>query len=123
MEIASFFTSFTTLICCALPFALVSLGFGAVVVSMVSAVPILVPLSQQKGWVFAAAGGILAVNAFFLFRSIKAPTADCNPGTLCDLKSSVSRAKKVLFWTSMGIYMVALFMAYLALPVFRFFGF
>ena len=41
------FASTSTLLCCALPILLVSLGLGAVVVSMASSLPFLVTLSQH----------------------------------------------------------------------------
>ena len=48
----SLFTSFGTLLCCALPSLLVLLGLGATVASFLSAVPWLVVLSRHKTWVF-----------------------------------------------------------------------
>ena len=44
------------MICCALPSLLVLLGFGTTVAAVVSAAPWLVVLSQNKIWVFLAAG-------------------------------------------------------------------
>ena len=49
----SLFTSFGTLLCCALPSLLVLLGLGATVASFLAAVPSLVTLSRHKDWVFA----------------------------------------------------------------------
>lgn len=42
-----------TLVCCALPILLVTLGMGASVAALVSAAPWLVTLSHYKGWMFA----------------------------------------------------------------------
>jgi hypothetical protein len=54
------FTSFGTLICCALPALFVALGMGAAVAGMVSAVPQLVWLSEHKQWVFGGSALMIA---------------------------------------------------------------
>lgn len=54
------FTSFGTLICCALPALFVALGMGAAVAGMVSAVPQLVWLSEHKLWVFGGSALMIA---------------------------------------------------------------
>lgn len=64
----SIFTSFGTLLCCALPSLLVALGAGAVVASAVSALPWLVFLSYHKGWVFIVAGMLIALNFALVYR-------------------------------------------------------
>jgi len=58
----SLFTSTGTLICCALPALLVSLGAGAVMAGLIEAVPQLVWLGKHKALVFAIAGVLLAVS-------------------------------------------------------------
>lgn len=57
------FASTGTLVCCALPILLVSLGAGATVAALTSALPILVTLSHYKLWVFGVSGLLLAVAA------------------------------------------------------------
>lgn len=42
-----------TLICCALPITLVSIGAGGVVASLVGSAPWLADLTRHKEWVFA----------------------------------------------------------------------
>jgi hypothetical protein len=54
------FTSFGTLICCALPALFVALGMGAAVAGMVAAVPQLVWLSEHKLWVFGGSALMIA---------------------------------------------------------------
>jgi hypothetical protein len=58
---AALFASSATLVCCALPAALVALGAGAVMAGLVSAAPQLIWLGQHKAWVFGFAGLLLAV--------------------------------------------------------------
>src|SRR5580698_8272829 len=58
----SLFSSFSTLICCALPSVLVLLGMGTTVASLLSAAPWLVGLSRHKIWTFSIAGTLIALT-------------------------------------------------------------
>lgn len=62
LSILSLFTSSGTLLCCALPFFLVSVGAGAVAAGLASNVPGLIWLSMHKVKVFLVAGAMLAIN-------------------------------------------------------------
>ena len=72
-SVASLFASSGTLVCCALPALLVSLGAGAVMSSLVSAVPQLVFLSDHKEALFTLAGVMLAASAVLQWRNRNAP--------------------------------------------------
>src|SRR6476646_9939298 len=63
----SLFTSFGTLLCCALPSLLVLLGLGATVASFLSAVPWLVTISRHKVWVFATSGLLVSGNLLYVY--------------------------------------------------------
>ncbi|WP_448581425.1 hypothetical protein, partial [Thermaurantiacus sp.] len=63
----SLFASASTLVCCALPALLVTLGLGAALAALVSAAPWLVSLSRWKAWLFAGSG-LLLLAAFLLHR-------------------------------------------------------
>src|SRR5262245_53761699 len=65
--------SSTTLVCCVLPAVLVSLGAGAAVVGLVSAVPQLIWLSEHKALVFGTAGALLAISGIVLWQARKLP--------------------------------------------------
>lgn len=71
-SLVSVFTSSGTLICCALPALLVSLGAGATLAGLVSTFPQLIWLSEHKLPVFGLAGlmllgaGVLQYRARFL---------------------------------------------------------
>src|SRR5579871_3757491 len=58
----SLFSSFSTLICCALPSVLVLLGMGTTVASLLLAAPWLVSLSRHKAWTFSIAGVLIAMS-------------------------------------------------------------
>lgn len=62
-----------TLVCCVLPAAMVSLGAGATLASLVSAVPALIWLSAHKALVFGVATIALLVAGGLLWRGRNAP--------------------------------------------------
>jgi len=65
--------STATLVCCVLPAVLVSLGAGATLVSLVTAFPQLVWLSERKGLVFGLAGALLIVAGAVLWWARRLP--------------------------------------------------
>ena len=103
-----------TLICCALPIVFVMLGLGATVAAISSSVPVLVTLSLHKGWVFAASAILLAASGWLLFRSGRECPAEPQLAALCDRTLLWNRR---IFWTSIAIWGVGFFAAYLALPL------
>ncbi|MFT5133031.1 MAG: mercuric ion transport protein [Gammaproteobacteria bacterium] len=77
-------TSTGTLLCCALPIMLVSLGMGAVVASMASNLPFLIGLSMHKAWVFLGSGILLLAGAWALYRPGRACPTDPELARLCN---------------------------------------
>ncbi|MCX7978956.1 MAG: hypothetical protein N2578_08130, partial [Bdellovibrionaceae bacterium] len=67
------FSSFSTLLCCALPSLMVVLGFGAVLSSLVSSLPILIWISEHKSVVFGVSSFILLLNGIWLWRQRNTP--------------------------------------------------
>lgn len=108
------FASTGTLICCALPILLVTLGFGATVAVLTSAFPFLIVLSQYKVWVFALSGALLAGMGWLLFRYPPACPADPKLAAVC---ARVRVWNRRLYWASVVIWSVGFFAAYLALPL------
>jgi hypothetical protein len=109
------FASSTTLICCALPILLVSLGLGAVSASLFANLPFLVTLAQYKAWMFAACGSVLALTAWLLFRPGRACPADPELAEQCE---KIHRWNIRFYWVSVGIWVLGFATAYLALPVY-----
>lgn len=66
-------TSSATLICCVLPAVLVSLGAGATLASLVTAIPQLVWLSEHKLVVFGIAGAMLLISGALLWNARRLP--------------------------------------------------
>lgn len=76
VTLLTLFTSSGTLICCALPITLVTLGFGPVVAGLTGAFPGLVVLSQHKVWVFAVSAVLLVFGGWLTYRRGRScPTA------------------------------------------------
>lgn len=106
--------SSTTLVCCALPIALVTFGFGAAVAALTSTVPHLVALSEHKAWLFGASAALMTATAWSLCRPGRACPAD--PVLAARCKRSM-RWNRQLLGVSVGIWMVGFLAAYLALPL------
>jgi hypothetical protein len=109
------FASTGTLLCCALPILLVSLGMGAVVAAMASNMPFLITLSSHKAWVFAGSGLLLLLGAWFLFRPGRACPTDPELAELCT-KAYTWNFR--LYWISVFIWCIGLFFAYIAEYIF-----
>lgn len=105
------FTSVGTLLCCALPIMLVSLGMGAVVAAMASNLPFLVTLSLYKVWMFAGSGLLLSLGGWLLYRPGRTCPTDPELAILC---TNAYIWNSRLYWTSVGIWCVGLFFAYIA---------
>lgn len=114
------FASSGTLVCCALPIILVTLGLGAAVASITSAFPFLVTLSQHKIWVFIFSGLMLILSGWLMYR----PGRTCPANTeLAEMCSRTQIWNRRVFWVSVAIWSTGFFAAYLALPLRVWLGF
>lgn len=114
VTIFTLFTTTGTLVCCALPIIFVTLGMGATVVAMTSSFPFLITLTQYKIWVFVFSAIMLTVSGWLMFR----------PGRACPTDEKLARAcntayqwNKRIYWSSVMIWSVGFFAAYLLLPI------
>ncbi len=108
------FTTTGTLVCCAIPIMLVTLGFGATVVAMTSVFPFLIVLSKYKLWVFAFSGLMLAFSSWFMRWTGRSCPADPQLAALCERTRKWNRR---IYWSSVGLWGIGFFAAYLALPL------
>lgn len=108
----SLFTSVGTLLCCALPALLVALGMGAALAGLVGAVPQIVWLSENKLGLFTIGAILLAAGGFLQWRARFEPCPlDPIQAAAC---TSARRSSKILYFVSLGIYLVGAFFAFLA---------
>lgn len=67
------FAGTSTLVCCAIPALLVTLGAGAALASLVSVFPQIVWLSENSGWVFGGGALMLALGGAAHWQQRHAP--------------------------------------------------
>ena len=91
----------------------VSLGLGSVIATTIEAAPWLMAIGRHKGAVFAAVGLMLAVN--YWLAIVRPRGMDCAPGEVCHIDSPTMRVTRVLFWTSVVVWAVAVSVTYAAL--------
>jgi hypothetical protein len=109
----SVFASGSTLVCCALPAMMVGLGAGAALSGLVSAVPQLVWLSEHKGLIFGAAGGLLAVSGLVQWQVRRSIACPPDPA----LAAACATTRDVSYWAwwgSVAIYAIGAFFAFVA---------
>lgn len=108
------FAATGTLICCALPIILVTLGMGATVAALTSSMPFLITLSQHKIWVFSASAVMLALSGWIVYRPGRACPVDPELGVLCDRTQIWNRR---IYWISVILWGLGFFAAFIALPL------
>lgn len=106
------FGSMSTLICCALPALLVSLGLGAVMAGLATNVPGLIWISENKLYVFVLAGFMLAGNGFLLWKNRNAP-CPIDP-KLRDACAKGRRFSKNMYFLSLAVFLTGAFFAFVA---------
>lgn len=103
-SMASLFASSSTLVCCAIPALLVTLGAGAALSSLVSVFPQIVWLSENKEALFALAGAMMLVSGALQWRNRIAPCP-----TAPALRDACLRTRKTslrLYWLSVLVLLV-----------------
>lgn len=111
------FSSFGTLLCCALPALLVSLGAGAAVIGLVSAVPQLVWLSEHKVGLFIFAGAMIALSGMLRWSNLNA-TCPADP----EMAKACRRLRRISAWVfyfSLAMYAMGIFFAFIAPQLMR----
>jgi hypothetical protein len=110
LETLTVLSSFSTLLCCALPALLVSIGAGAVLAGLVSALPQLVWISEHKIPVFAFAGLMLVLSGIYGYRNRHTPC----PTDPAQAKSCLRlrRLSARIFYISSIVYAIGFFFAF-----------
>lgn len=110
------FSSLSTLLCCALPALLVTLGLGASLASFLGSYPELIWFSEHKLLVFIFAGVMLAVTAIGRWQ-LKDRSCPLDP-ELAKLCARTKIISTLSFYGSLGIYALGFFFAFIAPYVF-----
>jgi hypothetical protein len=99
LAVATLAASSGTLVCCVLPAVMVSLGAGAALAGLVTAVPQLIWLSAHKALVFGTAGIMLVLSGAMLWQARSMP---------CPADPRLARACARLRWWSWASWGTAL---------------
>lgn len=113
------FASTGTLVCCALPIILVTLGFGSVVVAMTSSLPFLITLSQHKIAVFILSAVTLAVAGWVLYGRTTYCPADPEMARRC---AQAQRWNRRIWGLGLALWSVGFVAAFLSLPLRKWLG-
>jgi ribose/xylose/arabinose/galactoside ABC-type transport system permease subunit len=110
------FSSTGTLLCCALPTLLVSLGLGAVMAGLATHVPGLIWVSEHKIEVFIFAGTMLTLNGLLIWTQRNAP-CPVDP-KLRDSCIKGRRFSRNIYYISLLIFAIGFFFAFVASKIF-----
>jgi len=110
------FTSSSTLICCALPIILVTLGLGAVSATLFETLPFLVTLTKYKIWMFFGSLALLALGGWALYRPNRYCPTDPDLAAKCE---AAHRWNRRIWKASIIIWAVGFCAAYLSLPLYE----
>lgn len=103
LSLLTLFASTGTLVCCVLPAAMVSIGAGAALAGLVTAIPQLVWLSAHKPLVFGVAAVLLALSGVMLWRARRLP---------CPLDPGLARTcARLRIWSSLTWVLAAVVVA------------
>lgn len=102
VALGTLLASGATLVCCVLPAFMVAIGAGATLVSLISAFPQLVWLSEHKVLVFAIAALMLLGGGVMIWRARSAPCpADPQAARSC---MRLRRTSAVLYFVALGAF-------------------
>jgi len=108
------FGSSGTLICCALPIILVTLGAGATVAALTSELPFLMTLSANKGWVFLGSGLLLTLAVVVEWRPGRVCSAEPGMGAACQASRVWNRR---ILLVSVSLWLIGFFFAFMLFPL------
>jgi len=103
-----------TLLCCALPLLLITLGLGGTVAFLTDSLPWLVSLSHFKVWMFIVSGAYLVFTGWVIYRPGRVCPADPELARLC---ARADRFNRSILWIAVVIFLSGFFVAYLLFPL------
>lgn len=110
------FTSLGTLLCCALPALMVTLGMGAALAGLITVIPALSLISNIKEFIFLISGLLISLGFFFQFRSKQfSCPSDPRKAKLC---SHLRKISWILLYISLILYFIGFFFAFIAVHLF-----
>ena len=110
-SLVTLFASSSTLICCAIPALLVTLGAGATLSTFISIFPKIVWISERKIEVFTFAGVMLTISGYMQWRGRLAP-CPVDP-VLRDACIRTRKASLVVYLMSLFVYLTGGWFAFI----------
>ena len=105
------FGSASTLLCCALPALLISIGAGAVMAGLTSAIPGIMWLSAHKDVLFVVSGLLMMISTGLWWQQRNAPCPlDTEKAAACARLRQINKWLLAFAW---GAYISGVFFAYL----------
>jgi hypothetical protein len=106
----SLFGSLSTLLCCALPVTLVSIGMGATFASFTSTFPQVIWLTEHKNLLFLITGILLALS-YWLMKKSEKQACPIDPGqrVACQTSKSISH---YIYYFSVVMYVIGLLFSF-----------
>ena len=104
------FTSISTILCCALPIILVTLGMGAVFASLTASFPFITWLAEKSIYLFTIATILLLIGGYFIFIKPQNCPADKKLAKMCDKTKTFN---KIIWWISVIILAISFFFKYI----------
>ena len=103
-SLISLFASSSTLICCAIPALLVSLGAGATLAFLVAVFPKIVWISEHKEAIFVLSSGLMFIGGILQWRNRNAPCPiDPKQRDTCLKTRKISLQ---IYWFSLGLLII-----------------
>ena len=107
----SLFGSLSTLLCCALPVTLVTLGMGATFASLTATFPQIIWLTERKEMLFVLTGFLLILS-YYLMKQAEQRSCPIDPAKrdACQKSKGISL---YIFWISVVAYITGLAFSYI----------
>ena len=107
------FTSFTTLICCALPALLITIGMGASLATLIGFVPLITKVSDYKFIIFGVSA-IIIIFGFFVQWNSRNYSCPSDPVKAYYCKI-LRKSSWIILFLSLAIFVVGMFYAFFAI--------
>ena len=104
------FTSVSTILCCALPIILVTLGIGAVFANLTASFPFITWLAERSLYLFTIATNLLLIGGYFIFIKPQTCPADKKLAEICN---KTKKFNKIVWWMSVIILAISFFFKYI----------
>lgn len=112
LSFLTLFSSASTLICCAIPALLVSLGMGAALVGIIGSFPQLVWFSENKVIVFSFGALMLLAGGIMQWKT-RNESCPVDP-VLREACKTTRDWSKIVYFISLILYLIGAFFAFLA---------